>query len=478
MNYYIAIDNETHDISEINDNQFKSNTNIKKLVITDISTIGRYAFKGCTNLTSITFNGDKLTKILNSAFCGCTSLTSITLPSSVSVINESAFKECSSLVSIDFGEGSQLDKFSAQLFYKCSKLSTISNIPPNLIEIEHSCFADSNITEIDLTHTLVQRIAYSPATLGGTLTISVPSTIKEIGYNGPIVGGEIILSPGTTYSDLEYVHTEQKISSPGYDDYDFGINRSSEIVYKNPENMEELLFIKKVTIANTISRISDDTFKGCKNLEEVIFEEGSRCEYIGNGAFTDTKTVSDMDSPIIDFYFDIPDSVSRIHSSAFGRGMCVKLSNSAITISPENTDKKWDIITTAAADTALTCVSMFGIPINCSLSEAQKKLSDDSMSIQSIQLLGQPIKIHLNEAFISQETATNDIPKNGGPEPGPGSEPPTLSVGWNLVTYPPGELNGEYTYFLYDNALKTFKKIENNALKPYSGFPVFVHIPK
>ena len=88
-----------------------------------ITSIGDYAFFGCSSLTSITipfldvelgnnlFNYDVPTSlktvvitggdnIPNSAFYGCTGLTSITIPNSVTSIGDYAFFGCSSLTSI------------------------------------------------------------------------------------------------------------------------------------------------------------------------------------------------------------------------------------------------------------------------------------------------------------------------------------------------------------------------------------------
>ena len=63
------------------------------------TTIGDYAFNGCSSLTSVTIpNG--VTSIDNSTFQNCTGLTSITIPNSVTSIGNSAFFTCSSLTSV------------------------------------------------------------------------------------------------------------------------------------------------------------------------------------------------------------------------------------------------------------------------------------------------------------------------------------------------------------------------------------------
>ena len=64
----------------------------------NITTIGNYAFSGCSSLTSVTI--PSVTTIGNYAFYGCSSLTSVTIPDSVTTIGYYAFRDCSSLTSV------------------------------------------------------------------------------------------------------------------------------------------------------------------------------------------------------------------------------------------------------------------------------------------------------------------------------------------------------------------------------------------
>ena len=125
------------------------NLNVKKVVIEDgVTSIGKYAFWYCSNLTSITIP-DGVTSIGRAAFESCKSLTSITIPDSVTSIGESAFKRCIGLSSVTIPDSvTSIGKYA---FYYCKSLTNIT-IPDSVTSIENSAFNDcSSLQTISLS---------------------------------------------------------------------------------------------------------------------------------------------------------------------------------------------------------------------------------------------------------------------------------------------------------------------------------------
>ena len=99
------------------------NTEIKDLVIPNsVTSIGGYAFSGCSGLTSITIPNN-VTSIGDAAFSSCSNLTSIEIPSSVTSIGQQAFLDCDILEVISKIENPFVianNTFSSNTFYNAT----------------------------------------------------------------------------------------------------------------------------------------------------------------------------------------------------------------------------------------------------------------------------------------------------------------------------------------------------------------------
>lgn len=84
-----------------------------------VTSIGTYAFTGCSSLTSADFPA--ATSIGKSAFEVCSNLTSADFPAAAS-IEAGAFTECSNLTSVDFPAATSIGEFA---FGGCSNLTSL-----------------------------------------------------------------------------------------------------------------------------------------------------------------------------------------------------------------------------------------------------------------------------------------------------------------------------------------------------------------
>ena len=114
------------------DGAFRNCTSLTSIEIpASVETIGTAAFYGCTALTTVTFEKGSQLKTIEGGFrrytmssnyyygvfAYCTSLTSIEIPASVETIEKYAFKGCTALTTVTFEKGSQLKTIGEQAFY-------------------------------------------------------------------------------------------------------------------------------------------------------------------------------------------------------------------------------------------------------------------------------------------------------------------------------------------------------------------------
>ena len=129
---------------------------IKDLVIpSSVTTIGRYAFGGCSGLTSVTIPSS-VTSIGSSAFSGCSGLTSVTIPCSVTSIGNGAFSGCSGLTSV--------------------------TIPNSVTSIGNSAFEYcSGLTSVNIPNSVTSIGGYVFEYCSGLTSVTIPNSVTSIG---------------------------------------------------------------------------------------------------------------------------------------------------------------------------------------------------------------------------------------------------------------------------------------------------------
>ena len=140
------------------------------------TSIGQYAFSGCTELTSITLS-ENITSIGGYAFSGCTGLTSITLPENITSIGDYAFENCSNLTTFTVQESNNTISIGRSIFYRCNNLSSI-NIPTP-VQVSQQSFEDcSGLTSITITNSsYIPEYTFKRT---GLTSITIPNGVTQI----------------------------------------------------------------------------------------------------------------------------------------------------------------------------------------------------------------------------------------------------------------------------------------------------------
>ncbi len=170
----------------INDEAFMEMNNLKKVQIpARVIKISKNAFNSCAQLEEVIFAEDSvLEEIGNDAFRGCTNLKTITIPSGVKKIGSNAFSGCESLESVVLPKGLLI--LGAKAFFECTMLEEIE-IPAGLTSIKSETFRGC-LSLISVTFaensllTVVDKNAFRECE--SLVEIFFPASVKELRYGG------------------------------------------------------------------------------------------------------------------------------------------------------------------------------------------------------------------------------------------------------------------------------------------------------
>ena len=145
---------------------------------TPVTSIGEWAFSGCSSLTSVTI-GNSVTSIGNSAFADCSSLTSVTIPDSVTSIGEWAFSGCSSLTSITIPDS--VTSIGGWTFFGCSSLTSVT-IPNSVTSIGEGAFCEcTSLTSITIPDSVTSIGSFAFSDCRALTSVTIPDSVTSIG---------------------------------------------------------------------------------------------------------------------------------------------------------------------------------------------------------------------------------------------------------------------------------------------------------
>ena len=191
---------------------FRGCTSLTSVTIgNSVTSIGEEAFRDCTGLTSVTIP-NSVTSIGSFAFYGCSGLTSVTIPNSVTSINDYAFKG-SGLISVNIGSG--IRTIGSQAFANCVDLEEVYCHAENVPSTSSDAF-DGSLVEyatlyvpegsIEVYKSTVPWSNFgTKATLDGTVPVVTDLVLQDgDGYNTGYDQDLQTLTYTRTFSNTEW----------------------------------------------------------------------------------------------------------------------------------------------------------------------------------------------------------------------------------------------------------------------------------
>ena len=300
-------------VTNIGDGAFSYCGSLTNVAIPNsVTSIGDYAFDGCTGLTGITIP-NSVTDIGNYAFYGCLSLTNVAIPNSVTSIGDYAFAECTGLTSVAIGDS--VASIGDSAFESCSSLTRIS-IPESVTNIGVWAFSYcGSLTNVAVPNSVTSIGDYAFAECTGLTSVTIGDSVASIGD-----------SAFESCSSLTRISIPNSVTNIGDGAFSYCGSLTNVAIPNSVTKIGDYAFdwctgLTSVTIGDSVTDIGDSAFSYCGSLTAITIPNSVTS--IGHWAFLDCGSLTNV---------AMSNSVASIGVEAFFG--CTSLT--AITVDPLN----------------------------------------------------------------------------------------------------------------------------------------------
>ena len=291
-----------------------------------LDTIGNFAFANCVNMVDVNIDISANVSIIGEkAFYNCQALSEFVMPRAVTKIGDSAFEDCYALKKIELtGNGSNvlLQEIGYDAFAGCANLESITFPRTYAEDLDVTTFRGCSKLQFiatsanrfdltdgdDINYGIAEFKKDMPATfyLKGNKDESLhkTATANEIAfsYYDTNLGRDVYEltvvednggTPSNPNDDKKVVYRVDDNDELVYCQMDSGLTTVTLPTQIGPnyiKRIDQFTFQNKcslqtITIPASITEIAQYAFKGCHNLQDVIFVDASGLRTIGSGAF-------------------------------------------------------------------------------------------------------------------------------------------------------------------------------------------------
>ena len=287
-----------------------------------VTSISRYAFYGCSGLTSVTIP-DSVTSIGEGAFHGCSGLALVTIGNGVTSFEHSPFCH-SGLMAFAVGDGNPSYKSVSGLVLTKDEsalvlgVNGVVTIPDSVTNIkDYAFYGCSGLTSVTIPDSVTRIGSYAFKGCSGLTSVMIPDGVRRIGYEAfSDCGGLMTFAVGD--GNPSYKSVSDLLLTKDGGTLVFGIIGEVTIPC-SVTNIKDYAFsgcsgLTKVTIPDSVTSIGQSAFYRCSSLTNVTI--GNGVTSIGFNAFCGCGGLANV---------TIPDGVTDIEPYAFYE--CTSLAN-------------------------------------------------------------------------------------------------------------------------------------------------------